>query len=270
MDKLIFNSSMPRSGSELLQVILHQNPKIYASPTSPLIEYQFACRNIFDLPEVKSQDPNIMENALVSVYKNIAHGYYDAITTRPIVIDKSRGWSMLYEMVESWNEAPKMICMVRDLRSVLASFEKIYRTNRHKNTGPDNFETLENMTVDERVDYWLTKVPIGQSLKRLQDLFQKDIYHNILFIKYEDFCHDPQKQLDKIYDYIGEERFQHRFNTIQKEVVEDDSHFGIFGKHEVKPKIERPDPSDWSEVLPIEVSNLVKENYSWYFDSFGY
>lgn len=62
MQRLFFNSSMPRSGSELLQVILHQNPLIYASSTSPLLEYQFGARNNYNLPEVMSQEPDFTWN----------------------------------------------------------------------------------------------------------------------------------------------------------------------------------------------------------------
>jgi membrane-associated HD superfamily phosphohydrolase len=58
---------MPRSGSELLQCILHQNPRIYASTTSPVLEYIFAIRQNFDLPEVKSQDPALMKEAFLEV-----------------------------------------------------------------------------------------------------------------------------------------------------------------------------------------------------------
>jgi hypothetical protein len=59
MQKMFFNSSMPRSGSELLQVILHQNPLIYASSTSPLLEYQFGARVNYNLPEVTSQNAEL-------------------------------------------------------------------------------------------------------------------------------------------------------------------------------------------------------------------
>jgi hypothetical protein len=40
MDKKIFyNASLPRAGSTLLQNILMQNPEIYSTPTSGIIEF---------------------------------------------------------------------------------------------------------------------------------------------------------------------------------------------------------------------------------------
>ena len=45
--KIFFNSSMPRSGSTLLQNILGNNPDIYATPTSGLLEMLNASKRIY-------------------------------------------------------------------------------------------------------------------------------------------------------------------------------------------------------------------------------
>jgi len=38
MEKLFFQSSLPRSGSTMIQNLLSQNPDIYATPTSGCLE----------------------------------------------------------------------------------------------------------------------------------------------------------------------------------------------------------------------------------------
>ena len=38
MEKLFFQSSLPRAGSTMLQNILAQNPDVYATPTSGVLE----------------------------------------------------------------------------------------------------------------------------------------------------------------------------------------------------------------------------------------
>jgi hypothetical protein len=54
MEKLFFQSSLPRAGSTLLQNILAQNPSIYATPTSGVLELIFAARgNYTNSPEFK-------------------------------------------------------------------------------------------------------------------------------------------------------------------------------------------------------------------------
>jgi hypothetical protein len=79
MKSFIFNSSMPRSGSELLQVLLHQNPSIYGSPTSPLLEYWFGARQNQTLPEVQAQPEDLMERAFLGFCRKGMDGYYDRL-----------------------------------------------------------------------------------------------------------------------------------------------------------------------------------------------
>jgi sulfotransferase len=261
---------MPRSGSELLQVILHQNPKIYASSTSPLLEYQYAARGNYELPEVKSQDPVLMQKAFIEMCKYMAHGYYKSITDRKIVCDKNRGWVHYYEWVEQWNPNTKMVCMVRDLRSVIASMERIYRNNRHRPTGPDNPQELANMTVEQRTMHWLNTQPIGLALSRTLDIIQKGLDQKILFIKYETLISEPQKTMNRIYDYIEEERYQHDFNNLKKEVYEDSSHFGVYGDHNVSTFIKKFKPNDWQDILPHNISTNIKKGTDWFYEYFNY
>lgn len=260
---------MPRSGSELLQVILHQNPYIYASATSPLLEYQYAARGNYNLAEVKSQDPKLMFDAFINMCEGMARSYYEVITDRPIVCDKSRGWIHYYEWVEQWCPNPKMICMIRDLRSILSSLEKIYRKNRHAPAGPDNPAKLANMTVGQRIHYWLNEPPVGLALLRTLDCFQKGLNNKILFIKYEDLCERPQETMNLVYTYIGEPSFTHDFNNLIKQVKEDDSYFGPYGSHGVASRIAFA-KNDYLDILGKDIATSIKKNYEWFYDTFGY
>lgn len=269
MKKIIFNASMPRSGSELLQVLLHQNPKIYGSATSPLLEYQYAARNNIELAEVKSQDPVLMQHAFISMCAGMAQAYYAPITNRPIVCDKNRGWTHYREWVEQWNPNSKMICMVRDLRATVASMEKIHRQTRHLPNNVDNPATLQNMTVAQRAQHWLTSQPIGLALLRTLDSFQRNEAKHILFVRYEDLCAEPQKTMDSIYEYIGEGKFVHDFVNIKKEVEEDDSHFGPYGRHKVEGPL-RPAGRDYIDILGKELCAAIRKEYEWFFEAFNY
>lgn len=268
MEKLFFNSSMPRSGSELLNVILHQNPLVYGSTTSPLLEYQYGARSNYELPEVKSQNPKLMQKAFISMCGSMAQGYYESITDRPYVIDKNRGWSFYYEWVEQWNPNPKMICMVRDLRSIIASMEKIYRKNRHRPTGPDNPAEMQNLTAEQRVGCWLNTQPVGLALQRTADLFQRKLDKHILFVRYEDLCNDPVATLKTVYDYLELEPFEHDFNCIEKQVQEDDSHFGVYGQHNIQRQLRPSEPDSRQAQVSEFSSDQIKQTFQWYFDNF--
>ena len=270
MKKIIFNSSLPRSGSELLQVILHQNPKIYASSTSPLLEYQYGARANYELPEVKSQDPVLMQKAFIRMCKYMAQGYYDPITNRDIVCDKNRGWCHYYEWVDQWYPKPKMICMVRDLRSIIASMERIYRSNRHLPAGPDNPQEIKNMTVEQRSIHWLNTQPVGLALSRTLDLIQRGVDKHILFIEFESLLSNPQATINKVYDYIEEDRYEHDFSNLKKEVYEDHAHFGVYGNHKVTSCLQPLKLRDWEEVLTKNVSLNIKEVNKWFYSYFNY
>jgi sulfotransferase len=234
------------------------------------LEYQFAARGNYGLAEVKSQTPALMQQAFIAMCKGMAESYYAALTERPVVCDKNRGWSHYYEWVAQWNPSPKMLCMVRDLRSVIASMERIYRANRHLPEGPDNPAQLAGMTVADRAKHWLSTQPVGLALQRTLDCFQRGIARDILFVKYEELCSHPQGAMDKIYEFIGEEPFAHDFQNIVKEVEEDDSHFGIFGQHSIKPILRPAKPGDWQDVLPKEVATGIRQGTPWFFDVFNY
>jgi sulfotransferase len=265
--QIFFNSSMPRSGSELLQVILHQNPLIYASPTSPLLEFQFAARSILDLPEVKSQPQDLMTKAFIAMCGQMAQGYYSAITDRPFVVDKSRGWIHYIEWLQMWQDSPKIVCVIRDLRNIISSMELVYRKNRHLPIGPDNPNTLQALTINGRTRHWLESKPVGLALQRTYDAISKGLRSNILFIRYEDLCSSPDLIMAQLYQYLEVDFFQHDFNNLRKEVVEIEDVFGPYGNHSVGSAL-RQSSTDWLSILGKNVGDLIVQEHRWYFDNF--
>jgi sulfotransferase len=268
MKEILFNSSIPRGGSELLQVILSQNDKIYASATSPLLEYQYGARANFNLNEVKSQNPTLMKNAFTSMCSGMAQSYYDAITDKPVVIDKSRGWISHLEWVEQWKTNPKVICMIRDLRSVLASFENVYRNNRGNPDCIDNPSEIKNMTADQRARYWANSKPVGISLASIKDLFMRNRQSDVCFVKYEALVQNPDETMDAIYKYLELDSFKHDFNNLEKKVEENSSLYGIFGNHDVRKELKST--SHWVDTYPEWIGNQIYEENKWYFETFGY
>ena len=56
---------MPRAGSTLLQNVFAQNPDIYATPTSGVLELTYAARAMYsESNEFQAQDTKTMENGL--------------------------------------------------------------------------------------------------------------------------------------------------------------------------------------------------------------
>ena len=98
MEKIFFQSSLPRAGSTLLQNILAQNPDFYTTPTSGLIEMLYRSRNAYsDSPEFKAQDEETMKKAFMGYCRGGLEGYFKDITDKKYIVDK------LKTLIESLN-----------------------------------------------------------------------------------------------------------------------------------------------------------------------
>lgn len=270
MEKIFFQSSLPRAGSTLLQNILAQNPDFYTTPTSGLLELLYRSRNGYtESPEFKAQDEEIMKKAFMGYCKGALEGYFNDITDKKYVVDKSRAWGVNYDFLNMFYEDPKIVCMLRDPRDIFTSMEKNYRKNPHINSGVVNNAELKGTTVEKRIDHWVANMPVGLSLDWLKDMVSQGIHKKMLFIKFEDLTKNPQVELNKVYDFFGVERYQHDFNNIEQITQEDDRVHGIFGDHKIRQEV-KPLKSQAKEILGTPVCNWIKNNYSWFYDEFRY
>jgi sulfotransferase len=270
MERLFFQSSLPRAGSTLLQNILAQNPDIYATPTSGVLELVYAARaNYSNSPEFKAQDPELMKNAFLSFCKEGLTGFYESITDKKYVVDKSRGWGVHYGFLQQIVDKPKVVCMVRDLRDIYTSMEKNFRKNQHKDFGIVNHSDLKGTSTPKRIDIWANSQPVGMAIERLQEIFRQGINENMMFVKYEDLCLYPDLIMRKIYEYFEIPYFEHDFENIEQITKEDDEVYGIFGDHKIKKTLELL-PSDAQKILGSDICDWIYNNYGWYNEIFKY
>lgn len=268
--KIFYNSSLPRAGSTLIQNILGQNPDIHATPTSGVYEMLAACRTIFsDSLEFKAQDKNIMETGFKSFLKNGVYGFYEPLTDKPYVVDKCRGWGSEWEFVNAFDPNPKMICMIRDIRSIYSSLEKKYRKHPLTENHIANWGNLTGTTTDKRMLVWSANPPIGPAMDRLYQILVQGLHQNILFVKFEELCLDPNTQMKRIYEYLDLPYFKHDFDNIEQLTYEDDKWYGIFGDHVIRGKL-KPVKNDFYEVLGPNACKIIEDNYKWFFNDFGY
>ena len=268
MRKIFFNSSMPRSGSTLLQNILGNRPDFYATPTSPLFDYLHSSRESFSRSiMVKAQDTEVMKTAFLNYCRFGLEGFFNGITDKDYVIDKSRLWGINREFVNSFYPNPKIVCMVRDLRDILSSMENNYRKNPHlvKENASENYNILI------RVSDWLmnSSKPVGVTLSNLQELIHRGYDKNILFVKYEDLCCEPKKTMEKVHDYLEISFYEYDFCNIKQVTFEDDKFHGIYGDHKIKSKVESK-VSVAKDVLGSKICDAIYERHKWYFKYFNY
>lgn len=263
--KVIFNSSLPRSGSQLLQNILAQNPRFHCSGTSGVLELLYAARkNFTELDEFKlSGDPKLSKDCWLSFCKRGLEGWYEA-TGKTVCVDKSRGWKYYYEWLSAFYPNPKILCCVRDVRAIISSMEKLHRKNMHLHDPADVPAKMQMVDVGSRVQQWLGSPPVGLGLARLRDAILKKNSDNFCFVQYQDLIQNPLKVMMRVYDYIGEQYFAHDFNHVEQLIQENDALHGVYGDHTIKPAVEAPKTyADWDSILGPQICQQIEAQFGW-------
>ena len=199
---------MPRSGNTLFASIMNQNPDIAATPNSITLEIMkdlFLLKNtvvFLNYPDYKSLD-----NILDSVYDT----YYKDWPQR-IIID--RGPVMTpgnFQLMQKHFKRPfKCIVLLRDLMDVLASYMKWYTENS------DSFVNRYNLKNDEEKLMMVMNKDgaVAKDLEAIKNAFNyPDICH---FVKYDDLVSQPEQEFRKIYKFIGEPYYNHKFENLKQ------------------------------------------------------
>jgi sulfotransferase len=271
MEQVIFyQSSLPRAGSTLLQNLIGQNPQFHVTPTSGMIDLVLGARIGYnENTEAKAGDREMWKKGFYAFCREGLNGYVANLTDKPYILDKSRNWAASYPLLINIFPKPKILFMVRDLRSVFASMEKKFRANPDIERGVVNNSTLTGLTSQQRVEQWSTTHPIGHALPKLGQSLLDKTAENFLFIRYEELCLNPDEQFKRIYNYLELPYFQHTYNHIPQITIEDDNVYGIYGDHTIRSTLELL-PYDATEILGQHTCDWIYENHKWFFNTFGY
>lgn len=269
---VFFNSSMPRSGSTLLQNILGQNPSIHPTPTDGFLELIYGARaNFTNNAEFKAQDQEQMLKAWRGFCREGLNGYAKGLSDRPHTCIKSRGIGANYRWFEAFmEEKPKVICMVRNIKSILSSMEKIHRLNAERTKGIENPLEMSGLTAESRVHQWLQSPPVGLSLQRFGQMAIEGISQNCLFVRYEDLTSNPKVIMGKVYEYLELPEYIHNFNNVEQLTQEDDEVYGLTSNlHKINPVVEYKTP-DYKDVLGNNLCKWVDEVCDGYQSAYDY
>ena len=266
--RIIFNSSFPRSGSTLLQNILAQNPRFYCTPTSGVSELLLSARySLSSSPTFKGLDLEMMRKGFEGFCRGALTGFYQNVTDKPVVVDKSRAWYHYYHWINEFYPDPKFLVCIRDLRGVISSMEKLFRKNRYRQDSNDMPDTMGMVTINNRVAHWLNSMPVGLAAFRLMETLQTGVCKHLHIIRFEDLTTNPAVAMRRVYEYLGEEPFEHDFNNVEQVTKEDDSAVVFYGDHRIRQKVE-PVKADWNEVLGRELSDAIRQNNAVFYRTF--
>ena len=273
MKNIIFNSSMPRACSTLLQNVFNQRPDFYGTPTDGLANLLLVARQQFTEGDEfrASKDQDLMLKAWRGFCKQGMHGYVDSLTDRQNVVIKGRSIKSCIPWFEKFlDEPPVVICMVRDLRAIVASFEKLYRKNPEKGSQWYLGGEVRGTTTSKRCDMYLQNNPLAHSLDQLLELQEMNIDNKVLYIRAEDFTERPQEIMSELYSVLKVDDYNHDFNNVEQTTHENDVVHGLdINLHTIRNKVE-PLKEDYIDIIGEAMCDNINETYSWYQIYFGY
>lgn len=251
--KIHFVSGLPRSGSTLLANILMQNPEFHVSPTSGVLDVMFLVRNSWN--KIIEFQANPDDEARKRVIAGVLNSFYSNIEKK-VIFDRSRSWVAHLEMAEMvLGRKAKVLVPVRDLRDVLASFEKLQRQTSATMQSPhEEQQYLDFQDMTNRVNFWGMKTqPVGLAYVRIKDAVARGFQDRMHFVPYEKLTAKPRETMEGIYDFLEIPYFKHNFSKVEQKIFEDDRVHGFTGLHKIREKVEPQEPQ-WPKILTEDLA----------------
>jgi sulfotransferase len=258
MKKYYFMSGLPRSGSTLLSAILNQNPNMHSGPSSPVVGIMLTLENAISNDELFLAYPKPEQAG--RIISSVIENYYSGIESS-VIIDKNRSWvNRMHYIPGYFGVEPKILCPVRNMDEILTSFISMHRRNPFDVDGKINFmdEMLVKSNIplnDENRCQFLSGPNgiIGQSYGGIQQALMEGKQKQLHFIEYDNLINEPKETMRKIYEFLGEEYFEHDFSKIENIHKENDAAvYGLSDMHDVRNSLEKVSGNP-KEILPESV-----------------
>lgn len=231
-----FLAGLPRSGSTVLASILNQNPNVYVTPTSPMLDLLIENQNAWHrLPSVKA---NPFPEQLTNVTRAMINAMWEH-RPEPIIVDKNRGWGKnMPASTILFEREIKVIATTRDLPSIMASWLTIIRNNPGNHVDQKIARLGAAVNDDNRMaEMWFEMVK--DCMEALQQLKQ-DAANRLLLIDYDELMADPKTQLSRIERFLVLPYHEYDFNNIINDTNDDDMvAWGFDGMHKIRAKLSK-------------------------------
>jgi sulfotransferase len=206
----------------------------------------------------------------MKIISSVLEIYYSDIE-KPVIFDKNRSWvDRLHYINGYFGIEPKVLYPVRNIDEILTSFISMNRRNPYTGEGKISFidEILikSNQPLNDDSRCRMLSGPmgiLGQSYNGLKTIFEQGKQKAIHLIEYDDLMNNPKETMKKIYDFLGEEYFEHNFEKVENIHRENDKEvYGLSDMHEVRGKVCKTSQKP-EDVLPENILNLCKGTEFW-------
>ena len=255
--KIHFIAGFPRAGSTMMAAILNQNPKFKAYGPSPLCNMLLSVQHMMDSSHLGI---DITDSSRISAMKGLIEGFYEH--TDKIPVDTCTYWTSKLPLINHLYPHARVICCVRNLSWVIDSLERNVNNNWMQISGlasGNNSSTLYSRISS----YFAPDGVIGSSADSFREGYYGDFSNKLIIVDYDKIVHNPEYVMQRLYEYLGEENFQHDFNNLQFNLDAHDVKYAIRGLHTVRKKLEA---FDRKTILPPDVFDKYKDTEFWKVD----
>ena len=252
-----FIAGLPRSGSTLLSALLRQNPRFHAGMTSPV-------SNLFEgVMSQVSAGSELSTMVTQEQRKRILRGLFDSYYegyTEPVVFDTNRAWTANMPALMTLFPETKIICCVRDVAWIMDSMERQFRSNAFEQTRLYN-SSAERSTVYTRVEALAgaTRM-VGYPWHALREAAYGEYANQIVLIEYDLLAARPNDVMTLLYEFLGEENFEHDFENVSYDAPVFDAQLGLEGLHRVHKKVA---PRPRKTILPPDLFDRYSKLAFW-------
>lgn len=198
MKNIYFLSGLPRSGNTLISSILNQNPNITAYAESILSETLSLVYSNTENSNTYRIFPD--EKSFQIMMENIPQNYYSRFKSQHIIDRGPWGLPNNLSCIHNYiTKTPKFIILVRDIFEILASFIRVYKKHIYDTT--------------EFCHDFLNKGKIPCYLNSIENIINNN--QDYIIIKYSDLIDNPQKQIQKLYNFLEIETYKHDFISLK-------------------------------------------------------
>ena len=240
------------------------NKKFHATSTSYTIDILNNMRSTFS-HNVTAKTHNRLEEveSMRNGMKGFIEGFYE---DKDVVFDKCRGWTAKIDLLDEilGHKKTKIIWTYRDPIEIVSSIE-----GRHQDTlllenadeaAGGNFSTLDARVNNFINDGGIVAAPVWL----LDDAFKQGYSDRILIVRYWDLTNHPQRTLDKIHEFIGEDSYQYDkndFSDLKQTTQEFDGFYNYKFMHTIREGEVKYKKHD--VTLPQDIIEKINHRFTW-------
>ncbi len=237
--------------------ILRQNPAFHAAMSGPIAGlFEGMIAQVSAGSEMASMVSYEQRRRLL---KGLFESYYADLPER-VIFDTNRSWTTKFAAILTVFPEAKVICLVRDVAWIMDSMERKFRQNPFEHTRIFG-NPHQRATVYSRLEALAgPNSLVGFPWNALKEACYSEYADRLMLVDYDVLVRRPKDVFELIYDFIGEEPFEHDFSRVEYDAPEFDAQLGMDGLHRVHSVVE---PRDRKSVLPPDLFRRFSSMSFW-------